>query len=63
MADFRDPKVVKSVCHESHEHFYIPKWGEEKMKKVPKDLVPWKDEVITMDMWRGRITKACNLTK
>lgn len=59
----QDPKVIQSACHKSHSHFYVPQWDEQKMKKFPKGLVPWKDEIITMDKWRGKITKAYNLTK
>jgi tetratricopeptide (TPR) repeat protein len=61
--DVKDPKVIKGVCHESHTHFHIPKWNDEMMKNAPKDLVPWKNEFITMDTWRGKITKTYHLTK
>lgn len=61
--EVKDPKFVTIVCHESHDHLYIPKWNEEKMKTVPEDHVPWSDEVIEMKKWKSKITKTYNLAK
>ncbi|KAJ5604908.1 hypothetical protein N7510_010062 [Penicillium lagena] len=54
----------RNVCWESHSHFYIPKWDEEKMSSnTSKNLVPWNGMNISMDRWRKEITKAYRLTK
>jgi hypothetical protein len=52
----------KNVCHTSHKHLQIPPWDKEKMK-VSEGQVPWNGEVISMAEWRGKLTKAYNLTK
>ena len=53
----------KNVCRPSHNHFQIPPWDKEKMKNVPKNLVPWNGESISLKEWTVKITKAYHLTK
>jgi hypothetical protein len=59
----KDKKTRTNICHESHSHFYIPKWDQEKMNDVPKGLVPWNGTNIEMDKWRKEITKTYRLGK
>ncbi|KAL2867422.1 uncharacterized protein BJX67DRAFT_381124 [Aspergillus lucknowensis] len=54
---------ANGVCDKSHQHLYIPKWDEERMKKVSKDMVPWKGEIISMEEWLDKIAKRYRLDK
>jgi tetratricopeptide (TPR) repeat protein len=57
----KDKSVRSNVCHESHSHFYIPEWDQEKMKNVPKDHVPYNGVNVSMAKWRKELTKAYHL--
>ncbi|KAJ5804859.1 hypothetical protein N7474_010746 [Penicillium riverlandense] len=63
-SECKDDIKNRNVCWESHKHFYIPKWDEEKMSSNrPKNHVPWNGMHISIDKWRKEITKAYHLTK
>ena len=50
-------EFMQNVCSRSHDHFYVPEWDINRLKKVPVGYVPWGDEDISMEQWKQILRK------
>jgi tetratricopeptide (TPR) repeat protein len=54
----RQGKFEDSVCGPDHDFLEVPNWDGDRMDSLPKGMVPWGDENITLDQWKQEIRKA-----
>ena len=55
MADLKVGKLKRNVCNPNHDFIRVPKWEGDWLDSVPKGMVPWGDQIITLDKWKQKI--------
>jgi tetratricopeptide (TPR) repeat protein len=51
-------KLERTICNPDHDFLKAPKWDGHRMDSLPKGMVPWGDQNITLDEWKQEIRKA-----
>ncbi|PLB45749.1 hypothetical protein P170DRAFT_439473 [Aspergillus steynii IBT 23096] len=46
-----------NICDKSHEFLVLPKWDDDKMRKIPRGYVPYGERAISLEEWKGVIRK------
>ncbi|CAG8236788.1 unnamed protein product, partial [Penicillium salamii] len=55
MAALKEIELPKNQCKPYHEFIKVSKWDEEWLQSIPKEMVPWGDQTITLDQWKQEI--------
>lgn len=51
-------KLERNICNPDHDFLKAPRWDGQRMDSLPKGMVPWGDQNITLDEWKQVIRKA-----
>lgn len=54
----QERKLERNVCNPDHDFLEVPKWDPHQMESLPKGMVRWGDQNITLDEWKHEIRKA-----
>lgn len=55
LAKLKEGTLARNVCNPHHEFIEVPKWDGEWLDSVPKGMVPWGDQIISLDEWKQEI--------
>ena len=58
MVKLKEGRLEKKVCSPHHEFIEVPKWDEDNgdwLVSVPKGMVPWGGQIISLDEWKEKI--------
>ncbi|PLB48802.1 hypothetical protein P170DRAFT_425812 [Aspergillus steynii IBT 23096] len=54
----KERTLEQNVCSPDHDFIQVPKWNADWLNVVPKGMVPWGEQNITLDQWKQKIRQA-----
>ncbi|CAG8365215.1 unnamed protein product [Penicillium salamii] len=57
MTALKEGKLTENFCNPDHEFIQVPNWDKEWLESIPEGVVPWGDQIITLDQWKQEIQK------
>lgn len=58
MTKLKERTQEESFCSPNHDFIKVPKWDEDWLNSVPMGMVPWGEQIITLDQWKQEIRQA-----
>lgn len=58
MTKLKGGQLERNICGRDHDFIKVPEWDGESLASLPKQMVPWGEQIITLDEWKQEIRKA-----